>query len=58
MLSLSNAPTKRTKENFDKCVGDYLEAVAGFLNIGNQLTHWIYTAKKPTFMPMNEFMRQ
>ncbi len=27
----------RTKVNFDKCIRDYLEAAAGFPNIGNQL---------------------
>jgi hypothetical protein len=26
-----------TKSKFDKCIRDYLEAVAGFLNVGNQL---------------------
>jgi hypothetical protein len=26
-----------TKEKFDKCIKDYLEAIAGFPNIGNQL---------------------
>jgi hypothetical protein len=46
-----------TKANFDKCIRDYLEAVAGFLNIGNQLIHWLCTAKKPALMPMHEFMR-
>ncbi len=34
------------KANFDKCIRDYLEAVAGFPNIGNQLICWLRTAKK------------
>ncbi len=46
----------RTKANFDKCIRDYLEAVAGFPNIGNQLIHWLHTAKKPALMLMQEFM--
>jgi hypothetical protein len=46
-----------TKANFDKCIRDYLEAVAGFPNIGNQLICWLCTAKKPALMPMYEFMR-
>ncbi len=46
-----------TKANFHKCIRDYLEAVAGFPNIGNQLIHWLHMAKKPTIMPMHEFMR-
>jgi hypothetical protein len=29
--------THLTKENFNECIRDYLEAVAGFSNIGNQL---------------------
>ena len=46
-----------TKANFDKCIRDYLEAVAGFTNIGDQLICWLCTAKKPALMPMHEFMR-
>ncbi len=45
-----------TKANFDKCIRDYLEAVAGFPNIGNQLICWLCTAKKPALMPMHKFM--
>jgi hypothetical protein len=47
-----------TKANFDECIRDYLEAVAGFPNIGNQLICWLCTTKKPTLMPMHEFMRR
>ncbi len=46
-----------TKANFNKCIRDYLEAVAGFPIIGNQLICWLHTAKKPALMPMHEFMR-
>jgi hypothetical protein len=45
-----------TKAKFDKCIRDYLENVAGFPNIGNQLICWLRTSKKPTLMPMHEFM--
>jgi hypothetical protein len=48
----------RTKANFNKCIRDYLEAIAGFLNIGNQLILWLHMAKKPALMPMQEFMRR
>ncbi len=48
--------TDHTKENFDKCIGDYLKVVRGFLNVGNQLICWLCTAKKPAFMSMHEFM--
>ncbi len=41
-----------TKENFDECIKDYLDANAGFLNIGNQLICWLCTSKKPALMPM------
>jgi hypothetical protein len=34
------------KANFDKCIKDYLKAVAGFPNVGNQLICWLHTAKK------------
>ena len=46
-----------TKANFNKCIRDYLEAVAGFPNVGNQLICLLCMAKKPTLMPMHEFMR-
>jgi hypothetical protein len=45
------------KSNFDECIRDYPEAVAGFPNIGNQLIHWLCTTKTPTLMPMHKFMR-
>jgi hypothetical protein len=47
-----------TKANFDECIRDYLESVAGFPNVGNQLILWHCTAKKPALMPMHEFMRR
>jgi hypothetical protein len=46
------------KANFNKCIRDYLKAVAGFPNIGVQLICWLCTAKKPALMPMHEFMRR
>ncbi len=48
----------RSKANFDECIRDYLEAVARFPNIGDQLICWLCTAKKPALMPMHEFMRR
>ncbi len=51
---LNNAD--HTKANFDECIRDYLEAIAGFPNIGNQLIFWLCTDKKPAVMPMHEFM--
>jgi hypothetical protein len=47
-----------TKANYNKCIRDYLEAVAGFPNVGNQLNLWLCTAKKLALMPMHEFMRR
>ncbi len=47
-----------TKANFDNCIRDYLEAIAGFPNIGNQLICWLRTAKKPALMPMHEYTRR
>jgi hypothetical protein len=47
----------RTKANFDKCIKDYLEAIAGFPNIGNQLICWLYTSKKPALITMHKFTR-
>ncbi len=47
----------RTKANFDECIRDYLEAIAGFPNIGDQLICLLHTSKKPALMPMHEFMR-
>jgi hypothetical protein len=46
------------KANFDKCIKYYLEAIAGFPNIGNQLIRWLRTSKKPVLMPMHEFMQR
>ena len=45
-----------TKANFDECIRDYLEVVARFPNIGNQLICWLRRAKKPALMQMHEFM--
>jgi hypothetical protein len=45
-----------TKTNFNNCIRDYLEAVAGFSNIGDQLICWLRTAKKPALMLMHKFM--
>ncbi len=47
----------RTKANFNEYIRDYLKAIAGFPNIGDQLICWLCTAKKPALMPMHEFMR-
>jgi hypothetical protein len=47
----------RTKANFAKCIKDYLEAVAGFPNVGNQLICGLCTAKKSALMPMHNFIR-
>jgi hypothetical protein len=47
----------RMKTNFIKCIREYLEAVAGVPNVGNQLIHWLRTAKKPALMLMHEFLR-
>jgi hypothetical protein len=46
----------RTKANFDECIRDYLEAIAWFPNIGNQLICWLCTAI-PALMLMHEFTR-
>jgi hypothetical protein len=35
-----------TKANFDECIRDYLEAIAGFPNIGDQLICWLLYGKK------------
>ncbi len=43
------------KANFNKCIRDYLEAVAGFLNKGDQLIRWLRTSMKPALMPMHKF---
>jgi hypothetical protein len=45
-----------TKSNFDKCIWDYLKAIAGFPITSNQLICWIRTSKKPALMQMHEFM--
>jgi hypothetical protein len=46
-----------TKANFDECIRDYLEAVTGFLNIGNQLICWLNISKKPSLMLMHKIMQ-
>ncbi len=48
----------RTKANFNKCIRDYLEAIAGFPNIGDQLIRWLCTATKSALMRMHEFMQR
>jgi hypothetical protein len=48
----------RTKANINECTGDYLEAIAGFPNIGNRLICCLRTSKKPSLMLMHEFNRR
>jgi hypothetical protein len=47
-----------TKANFNKCIKDYIEAVASFPNVGDQLICCLHMAKKPTLKLMHKFMRQ
>jgi hypothetical protein len=42
-----------TKANFNECIRDYLEAIAGFPNIGNKLICWLRNSKKPALMLMH-----
>jgi hypothetical protein len=49
--------TDCTNANFEKCIGGYLEAVAGFPDVSNQLIRWLCIAEKPALMPMHKFMR-
>ncbi len=46
----------RTKASFGNCIRDYIEAVAGFPNIGDPLIHWLCMSKKPALMPIQVFM--
>ena len=48
----------KTYKNFVDCQRDYLQALAGFLNIGDQLIRWFHTARKPALMLMHDYMRQ
>ena len=48
----------KTYENFVECQRDYLEALARFPNIGDQLIRWFRTARKPALMPMHDYMRR
>ncbi len=47
-----------TKANVDECIRDYVEAVTGFPNIGDQQIPWLRTSKEPALMPMHKFMRR
>ena len=42
--------------NLFKCQQDYLEALAGFPDIGDQRIHWFHTAWKPALMLMHNYM--
>jgi hypothetical protein len=46
------------KAHFDKCIKDYLEDIAIFSNVGNQLICWLRTSVKPAFMPMHKFTQR
>ena len=56
----TRCPTKESKtyESFLECIRDYLEALAGFPNVGDQLIRWLRTVKKPALMPVHDFMRR
>jgi hypothetical protein len=47
-----------TKENFDECIRDYREAVAGFPNIGDQLICWLCTCWAKQVKPTESYSRQ
>ena len=57
---LKRCPTEdsKTYENFLECIRDYLEALAGFPNVGDQLICWLHTVKKPALMTVHDFMRR
>lgn len=52
----AHCPDKESKmfENLVDCKQDYLEALAGFLNICNQLIHWFHTAQNLVLMPTHD----
>ena len=54
----TRCPTEDSKmyENFLECIQDYLKALVGFPNIGDQLFRWLHTVKKPALMPVHNFM--
>ena len=56
----TRCPTEESKtyESFLECIRDYLEALAGFPNVGDQLIRWLHTVKKPALMPVHDFMRR
>lgn len=60
----TNIVTKRcpnnadqTKENFVECQCNYLEAIAGFPNLGDQIIRWFRTCRKPALLSLQEFNR-
>jgi hypothetical protein len=59
-ISVKQCPTEadHKKASFDECIKDYLEVVARFPNVDDQLIRWLCTTKKPALMPMHEFMRR
>ena len=46
---------KKTFDNLVECQQDYLEALAGFPNIGDQWIRWFCTARKPALMPTHDY---
>ena len=46
----------KTYKNLLKCQRNYLEALASFLNVSDQLIRWFCTAKKPSLMPVHDHM--
>jgi len=43
-------------ENLANCQRDYLEALTGFPNIGDQLFRWFHTARKPALIAMHDYI--
>jgi hypothetical protein len=56
----AHCPDKDTKmsKNLVKCQQDYLEALAGFPNIGDQLIHWFHTTQKLALMLTHNYMHR
>ncbi|MGA0787720.1 MAG: hypothetical protein ACO3QH_09570, partial [Ilumatobacteraceae bacterium] len=56
--SYSTDELKKAPDAFLECIRDYLEAIAGFPNVGDQIIRWFQNMRKPALMEFEHFLQR
>ena len=49
---------KQTEKNFKNCIRDYLEAVAKYANLVDQVIQWLHLRSKPGHIRFEDFLHR